>query len=79
MATKTTPSAEREGQPERGHLLAVANQQDVADQHRMVPRLALDRREPRELPELVRGCPDQRQLPSSDSTSNKSWSANRTS
>src|SRR5688500_8066640 len=54
--------AAREGQPERGHLLAVANQQDVADQHRVVPGLALDRRELRELRELVGGRLDQRQL-----------------
>ena len=52
----------RQGQPERGHLLAVANQQDVADQHRVVPGLALDRREPRELRELVGGRRDQRQF-----------------
>ena len=52
----------REGQPERRHLLAVANQQDVANQYRVVPRLALDRRESRELSELVwAGC-DERQL-----------------
>src|SRR5207248_11305393 len=56
------PSAAREGQPERGHLLAVANQQDVASEHRVVPGLAFDRRESRELPELVWGRPDERQL-----------------
>ena len=33
------------GEPERGHLFAVAHQQDVADQHRVIPGLALDRRE----------------------------------
>ena len=55
-------SAAREGQPERDHLLAVANQQDVAGQHRVVPGLALDRREPRDLRELVGGRPDQRQF-----------------
>src|SRR6266404_1966015 len=55
-------SAAREGQPERGHLLAVANQQDVAGQHRVVPGLALDRRELRELRELVGSRRDQRQL-----------------
>src|SRR5258708_907005 len=49
-------------QPERNHLLAVANQQDVACQRRVVPGLAFDRLEPRELGEPV-GCrPDQRQL-----------------
>src|SRR5262249_11545496 len=57
-----SPSAIREGQPERGHLLAVANQQDVADQRRVVPGLALYRREPRQLPELVGRRSDQRQL-----------------
>src|SRR5215213_4887533 len=55
-------SAAREGKTERDHLFAVANQQDVAGQHRVVPGLALDRREPRELRELVGGRLDQRQL-----------------
>ena len=44
----------------KGHLLAVANQQDVADKHRVVPGLALECREPCELRELVGGCPDRR-------------------
>src|SRR5262245_47295425 len=52
----------REGQPKRSHLLAVANQQDVAYQRRVVPGLALDRRESRELRELVGGRPDKSQL-----------------
>src|SRR6266849_3065010 len=56
------PSATGEGQPECGHFLAVANQQDVTGQHRVVPGLALDRREPRELGELIGGRLDQRQL-----------------
>src|SRR5713226_6073850 len=56
------PSVAREGQPERGHLLAVANQQDIADQRGVVPGLAVERREPRDLRELVGGRPDQRQL-----------------
>src|SRR5215471_18287452 len=56
------PSVTREGQPERSHLLAVANQQDVAHQYRVVPGLALDRLEPRQLRELVRGRPDKSQL-----------------
>ena len=43
----------REGQPERDHLLGVASQQDIADEYRVVPGLALDRREARELRELV--------------------------
>src|SRR5438132_14160166 len=55
-------SVTREGQPERGHLFAVANQQDVADQHRVVPGLALDCRKPREFRELIGSCADQRQL-----------------
>jgi hypothetical protein len=62
MAAKATPSAAREGQPERGHLLAVANQEDVADQRRMVPGLALDRLEAREFRELIGGRLDQRQF-----------------
>jgi hypothetical protein len=52
------PSAARHGQPERHHLLAVASQQDVANEHRVVPGLALDRREQRELLELVGRCRD---------------------
>src|SRR5271157_944683 len=52
----------RQGQPERGHLLVVANQQFIADQNRVVPGLALDRREPRELAELAGVRGDQRQL-----------------
>src|SRR5438034_1256946 len=52
----------REGQPERGHLLAVANQQEVADDHRVVPGLAVERWNPRELRELVGGRRDERQL-----------------
>ena len=56
------PSAVREGESERGHLLAVAKQQDVAYQRRVVPGLARDRREPCELGELVGSRPDQRQL-----------------
>src|SRR5262249_21741146 len=59
---KAAPSAARQGQPERGHLLAVANQQDVADQHRVVPGLALDCRGPRNLLEPFGGRPDQRQF-----------------
>src|SRR2546421_7044988 len=54
------PSAAGEGQSECGHFLAVANQQDVTGQHRVVPGLALDRREPRELGELIGGRLDQR-------------------
>jgi hypothetical protein len=63
MAAKAKPrSTARQGQPERDHLLAVANQQDVADQRRMVPGLALDCLEPRELLELVGSRSHQRQL-----------------
>ena len=47
--------AARQGQPKRHHLLAVASQQDVADQNWVVPCLARHRLEPRELRELV-GC-----------------------
>jgi hypothetical protein len=53
----------RERQPERSHLLAVANQQDIADQHWVIPGLPLDCRESRELPVLVGDRPDERQLP----------------
>src|SRR5262249_45207174 len=55
-------SAVREGQGECSHLLAVANQQDIAGQDRMVPGLALESREPGELRELIRGCSNQGQL-----------------
>ena len=54
------PTCER--QPERSHLRAVANQQDIADEHRVIPGLALDCRETRELLVLVGGRPDQRKL-----------------
>ena len=56
------PSTPRKGEPERSHFFAIANQQDIACKHWMVPRLAFDRREPRELPELVEGRADQRQF-----------------
>src|SRR5882762_6638658 len=59
---KPARSGARGRQPERGHLLAVAGQEEVAGQYRVVPGLALDRRESRELFELVRGRCDQRQL-----------------
>ena len=49
-------------QPERGHLVAVTNEQDVPDQYRMVPGFAFDRLEPCDLSELVGRRPDQRQL-----------------
>src|SRR5262245_55271178 len=62
MAAKALPSLVRKGQPERGHLLGVANQEDVADQRWMVPGLALDRLEARELGELIGRRLDQRQL-----------------
>ncbi len=42
-----------EGQTEGGHLVVIANQQHVAGQCRVVPGLALDCRESRELRELV--------------------------
>ncbi len=42
------------GQPKRGHLLSVANQQDVTDQHWVVPGLSFDRRKPCILCELIR-------------------------
>ena len=56
VITTQPPSADRERQAERGHLLVVANQQDVADQNRVVPGLAFDGREPRDLGELVGNC-----------------------
>src|ERR1700681_1388489 len=55
-------SAACHGQPERDHLLPVANQQNVAGQRRVVPGLALHRREPRDLGELVGNRRDTRKL-----------------
>jgi hypothetical protein len=57
MLAKATQSAAHEGQPERSHLLAVANQQEVTDEYRVVPGLSLDRREPHEFRELVGESP----------------------
>jgi hypothetical protein len=48
--------------PERGHLLAIANQQDIADQHRVVPGLGVEHGKPCDLGELVGRCRHQRQL-----------------
>ena len=58
----TVPLATREGKPERGQLLVVSNQQDVANKYRVVPGLTLDRRESCELSEPVGSRIDQRQL-----------------
>src|SRR5688500_10834693 len=49
-------------QPERGHLLPVAHEEDVAGERRVVPGLALQRLEFRDLPELVGRRRHQRQL-----------------
>ena len=38
-----TESGMRAREPERGHLVVVAHEQDVADHHRVVPGLALER------------------------------------
>ena len=54
-------STARARQLERGHLLAIADQQEVTDQRGMVPGLAFERREPGELVEAVWGRRDQRQ------------------
>src|SRR5436190_344152 len=56
------PVGNRRGQPECRHFLAVANQQHIADQYRMVPRLAVEHRESRDLGELIGRRLDQRQL-----------------
>src|SRR5262249_32591433 len=56
-------SAAREGKPERRHLVIVADQQGVAGHRRVVPSLPLEGREARQLVELVRGGPHERQLP----------------
>jgi hypothetical protein len=42
IAERATLSASGAGEPKRGHLLAVANQQDIADEHRVVPGFSLD-------------------------------------
>ena len=79
LPPRSLPSAAREGQSERGHLLAVANQQDVADQHRVVPGLA--RIAGNRATSMNRSAValTSASSPSSDSTSNRSWSGNRTS
>ena len=65
------PSTARESQPECNHLIAVAHEQAVADQHRVVPGLALDRREPGKLGEIVGDRSNQRQLtPNGQNTRN---------
>src|SRR5262245_59192857 len=58
--TSTSTAGERE--PEGRHLLAVPDEQLVADQRRVVPGLALQRREPCELRELVGVRRHQREL-----------------
>ena len=67
------------GQPERSHLFAVADEQHIADEHRVIPCLALERRHPRDLRELSGVADTSASSPSSDSTSKRFWSANRTS
>src|ERR1022692_1166597 len=52
----------RERQTESRHLLAVANQHSIANQHWMVPRLAFDRLESRNFLELRRSRGDQREF-----------------
>ena len=52
----------RDRQAEGGHLVIIADQRDVADKHRMVPRLALEHLETRELGELIRRRLYQHQL-----------------
>src|SRR5688572_26239316 len=52
----------RAPQPERGHLLAVADEEHVAHDHRVVPGLAVDGFESRNLGELVGRGVDQRDL-----------------
>ena len=61
-ALRTGPSTAGERHPECRHLLAVANEQHVAHKHRVVPRFSGEDRDPRDLLELIRGRPDQRQL-----------------
>ena len=56
------PSSARQGEPECSHLLPIADQQNIADQHRVIPGLPLDRGKPRQFCELIGGRPDQRQL-----------------
>src|SRR6266404_6471674 len=55
-------SAACKGQPERNHLLPVANQQNIAGKHGVVPGLALHRREPRDLGELAGDRRDKRKF-----------------
>src|SRR6185436_8813409 len=46
----------------RRHLFTVANQQHVADQHRMIPRLAVERRDARDFLEAIGGRTHEREL-----------------
>jgi len=55
LISSSGPSAPRQRQPESNHLVSVAHQQAVTHQHRVVPGLALQSREVRNLRELV-GC-----------------------
>lgn len=54
--------AARKRQPECGHLVIIANQQDIANEHGVIPRLALYCREPCELGELIGGRLYEREL-----------------
>jgi lysophospholipase L1-like esterase len=56
------PSAARQRQAERGHLLAVAEQQHIPDQRRLVPGPALDCLDTCKLGEAVRGRRDEGEL-----------------
>ena len=50
------------GQPECGHLCAVAYQQDITCQHRVIPGFSFDRRDTRQFSELLRDGLDQHQI-----------------
>src|SRR5262245_3976160 len=53
IAMRQLLSAACQRHSERGHLLAVPNKQDVVHEHGMVPRLAFDGFETRDLGELI--------------------------
>src|SRR5437867_3297837 len=57
-----TVVSEPRGTAKRSHFFAVANQHDIAGQHRVIPGFALNRLEAHELSELAGGRPYQRQL-----------------
>jgi hypothetical protein len=59
---RAEPSMTSLAQPEGGHLFAVSREQNIADEDRVVPRLAGDCLDAGHFGELLRFRPDERQL-----------------